>query len=273
MVAITGTNLAGAMAVKFGATVVTTFTSDTANQIVLNTPAGSARTVAVTVVAPGGTSATSTADQFSYVFNAIGLYNPTTSMFYLNNSNTSGNASLVFMYGPSNSGLKPVVGNWAISGTVLPAANQVAASASVPALTRPQLQPKVGGAGPTILSGNPLVVGFQPLQPGTVALPGSCPVQSGNLIPINSDAAGHNGSTDSTLASNEESPSSGDALPLSAIEPQALDQINLATVVDHELGNVAGLHDLDTLANDVTSGLSGTGVSRNGAYSDVVLAD
>ncbi len=60
---------------------------------------------------------------------------------------------------------------------------------------------------------------------------------------------------------------------MSAIEPQALDQINLATVVDHELGNVAGLHDLDTLANDVTSGLSGTGVSRNGAYSDVVLAD
>jgi hypothetical protein len=66
-VTITGTNLTDAMAVNFGATVVTIFTSDTGTQIVLNSPAGGAGTVDVTVVTPGGTSATSTADQFSYL--------------------------------------------------------------------------------------------------------------------------------------------------------------------------------------------------------------
>ena len=66
-VTITGTNLAAATAVKFGATAVTTFTSDTGTQIVLNSPAGSAGTVDVTVVAPAGASPISPADQFAYV--------------------------------------------------------------------------------------------------------------------------------------------------------------------------------------------------------------
>ena len=66
-VTITGTNLAGATAVKFGTTEVTTFTSDTDTQIVLNSPAGTG-TVDVTVVTPGGTSPVNQpADQFSYV--------------------------------------------------------------------------------------------------------------------------------------------------------------------------------------------------------------
>ncbi len=81
-VTITGTNLAGATAVDFGTTAVTTFTSDTANQIVLNSPAGSAGTVDVRVVTAGGTSPVNPpADQFSYVFDSIGLYDPSTTRF------------------------------------------------------------------------------------------------------------------------------------------------------------------------------------------------
>ena len=34
----------------------------------------------------------------------VGLYDPATSTFYLNNSNTGGNADVAFMYGPANSG-------------------------------------------------------------------------------------------------------------------------------------------------------------------------
>jgi len=65
-VTIAGTNLAGATAVKFG-TVSATITTDTATGITATAPAGSAATVDVTVTTPGGTSATSAADQYTYV--------------------------------------------------------------------------------------------------------------------------------------------------------------------------------------------------------------
>ena len=66
-VTITGTNLANATGVKFGSAAATTITSDTATQIVATSPAEAAGTVNVTVVTAGGTSATLSADQFSYV--------------------------------------------------------------------------------------------------------------------------------------------------------------------------------------------------------------
>ena len=65
-VTITGTNLASAWAVHFGATLAT-IVSDTATQLVVTSPAGAAGTVDVTVSTAGGTSATSAADQFTYV--------------------------------------------------------------------------------------------------------------------------------------------------------------------------------------------------------------
>ena len=56
-VVITGTGFAGATAVYFGGTAVTSFSiNDTATQIIANAPAESAGTVNVTVVTPGGTS-------------------------------------------------------------------------------------------------------------------------------------------------------------------------------------------------------------------------
>jgi len=65
-VTITGTNLTGATAVDFGSTPAT-IVSDTATQIVVTSPAEPGGTVDVTVVIAGGTSATSPADQFTYV--------------------------------------------------------------------------------------------------------------------------------------------------------------------------------------------------------------
>ena len=61
---VTGTNLANATAVKFGNT-AGTVTADTATSITVTSPAG-AGTVDVTVTTAGGTSATSSADQFTY---------------------------------------------------------------------------------------------------------------------------------------------------------------------------------------------------------------
>jgi hypothetical protein len=65
-VTITGTNLSGATAVKFGATNATSFTVNSATSITAVSPAGTG-TVDVTVTTPEGTSATSSADQFTYV--------------------------------------------------------------------------------------------------------------------------------------------------------------------------------------------------------------
>jgi hypothetical protein len=66
-VTITGTNLNGATAVKFGSTAATSFTVISATQITATSPAGSAGTVDITVTTPYGTSAISSADQYTYV--------------------------------------------------------------------------------------------------------------------------------------------------------------------------------------------------------------
>jgi hypothetical protein len=65
-VTITGTNLANATEVDFGPNSAT-IVSDTADQIVVTSPAGSLGTVDVTVTTLGGTSPTSPADEFTYV--------------------------------------------------------------------------------------------------------------------------------------------------------------------------------------------------------------
>jgi len=66
-VVITGTNLTAASAVKFGSTNATSYTVNSATQITAVSPAGSAGAVDVTVTTAGGTSATGSADQFTYV--------------------------------------------------------------------------------------------------------------------------------------------------------------------------------------------------------------
>ncbi len=65
-VTITGTNLDTATGVEFGSTAASSFTVDSPTEISATTPAG-AGTVDVTVTNPGGTSATSPSDQYTYV--------------------------------------------------------------------------------------------------------------------------------------------------------------------------------------------------------------
>jgi alpha-tubulin suppressor-like RCC1 family protein len=65
-VTIGGANLTGATAVKFGSNSAASFTVNSATSITAISPAGTG-TVDVTVTTPGGTSATSPADTFTYV--------------------------------------------------------------------------------------------------------------------------------------------------------------------------------------------------------------
>jgi beta-glucanase (GH16 family) len=64
-VVITGTNLTGATAVKFGTAAATGLTGNTATQITVTSPAGTG-TVDVTVTTASGTSAVNAVDKFTY---------------------------------------------------------------------------------------------------------------------------------------------------------------------------------------------------------------
>ncbi len=66
VVTITGTGLAGATAVKFGATSASTFTSSSSTSITATAPAASAGMVDVTVTTPVGTSTISLADRYKF---------------------------------------------------------------------------------------------------------------------------------------------------------------------------------------------------------------
>jgi hypothetical protein len=65
-VTITGTNLSAATVVKFGAT-AGTITGDSPSSVTATSPAGTVGASDVTVITPGGTSPTSSADKFTYV--------------------------------------------------------------------------------------------------------------------------------------------------------------------------------------------------------------
>jgi hypothetical protein len=88
-IVITGTNLTGATSVKFGTTTATTFTVNSPTQITATSPAGLAGAVDVTVTTPGGTSAASAADQFTY------SPAPTVALLAPNNGPTGGGTSVV----------------------------------------------------------------------------------------------------------------------------------------------------------------------------------
>jgi len=66
-VIITGNSFTGASKVLFGTVLASSFTVNSATQITALSPAGPAGTVDVRVTTPGGTSATSNADRFTYL--------------------------------------------------------------------------------------------------------------------------------------------------------------------------------------------------------------
>ncbi len=87
-IVLTGANLNGAITVKFNGVNAPSFTVDSATQITAVSPAGSAGTPYVTVTTPYGTSATGSANQFTYV--AV----PTVTALSSSTGSTAGGATL-----------------------------------------------------------------------------------------------------------------------------------------------------------------------------------
>jgi ribosomal protein S16 len=194
----------------------------------------------------------------------VGMFDPIHSIFYLRNTNDAGYADTTFQYGPYDAGWCPIVGNWTGVHALKAADGPVAASVNMPALTQSDLQPIVAeaiarwenaGLDPAI------VAKLKGVQFTIADLSGSYLGEAhADGVDLDLNAAGHGWFIDSTPALNEEFANTSSANRLQAIDPRAVDRIDLLSVVEHELGHIAGLNDLDTTADDVMSGLLGTGV-------------
>src|SRR6516164_2912912 len=124
-VTITGTNFSEVTAVRFGSNAAGSFIVNSTTQITATSPAGIG-TVDVTVTTPGGTSATSTADQFTYV--PAPALAPTVTNINPNTGPTSGGSS-VTITGTNFSGATAVrFGSNAAASFTVNSATQITAT-------------------------------------------------------------------------------------------------------------------------------------------------
>ena len=86
---------------------------------------------------------------------------------------------------------------------------------------------------------------------------------------IDRDAAGYGWFVDATPGVSEEFVATSNNGQLQAVDPRALDRMDLLTVVEHELGHVAGLGDLDPSLYDLMSSSLNAGIRREASTSDV----
>jgi hypothetical protein len=92
---------------------------------------------------------------------------------------------------------------------------------------------------------------------------------SGNTIYLNQDAAGYGWFVDPTLGLDEAFGPANSSGQSSAIDPQAQGRMDLLTVVEHELGHIAGLSDLSSSVDDLMSSRLSTGIRRTVTINDV----
>jgi hypothetical protein len=143
---------------------------------------------------------------------------------------------------------------------------------SIPPLTE-SVQPVASGAiargasasstaaAPQKLAQVPLVMG---------ALPGSSLAEAaGNLVALDTNAAGNGWLVDSAPAWDQASTPSPNTQPLPVVDPRVVDRTDLVTVATHELEQVTGFNDLDAVTDDV---MSSVGKRRDVTHVDTVLA-
>ena len=199
-------------------------------------------------------------------------------MFYLRNTNDNGYADVTFAYGQAMAGWLPIAGDWNGPGKALTGGRGLRGGfrEHAGARARPissRLSTRPSPAGPTPAWTPPPWRNSRRSSLSSAI----CPARiwerlKGTMIYIDSNAAGHGWFVDPTPALDEEFTPSPSNQQLRAIDPRAVDRIDLLTVVEHELGHVAGLGDLDASVDDLMSGLLGTGTRRNASHVDAVLA-
>ena len=192
----------------------------------------------------------------------VGVYNPGVSVFSLKDSLGDGFTDATFHYGPAGALWTPIIGDWNGSAAALTAAGgEVTPAADAVSITTSTLQPLMSEAiarwAATELSTDSLSA-LASVKFAVADLPGATlGLADGNTIFIDMDAAGHGWFVDSTPWQDEEF--SGQQ----AIDPRAVDDIDLLTVVEHELGHILGLADLDASLDDLMSETLSSGIRRS----------
>jgi Tol biopolymer transport system component len=204
----------------------------------------------------------------------VGVYNPTAGTFYLRNTHSPGAADVAFNYGPPGLGWKPAIGDWNGPGASLMAAGgEVAAAGPVASLVEGDLDSIVAQA---IADWAGLGLATDQLEALVdvrfviADLPGAqLGLAERDTIFLDLNAAGHGWFVDPTPASDEEFIVSA-AGRLTAIDPAAIDRIDLLTVVSHELSHTLGLGDLDASVETLMSGTLETGLRREPGVEQIV---
>ena len=198
----------------------------------------------------------------------VGLYNPASSVFFLRNDNSAGYADLAFGYGPANAGLTPLVGDWdgPNRSSLLAADDAIDGNGAGADLTDAALQPLVEAAiarwAATGLSADS-VTAMKSVRFSITDLPSSeLGVATKKAVTIDRDAAGHGWFVDSTPHVDEEFVLSSNGAALLAVDAEAVDKIDLLTVVEHELGHIVGFDDIDTDTEELMCNALAVGTRR-----------
>jgi hypothetical protein len=203
---------------------------------------------------PGGQGCKPLAGVWNDSYTTVGLYNSATGTFYLKNSNSAGPADMTFNYGPGGKSYTPLMGSWLPTMVCEPAgvlagtgATSALVNADATGLTAADLEPLVqqaiarwaaAGASSAALAqmaNTQVVLGNLPA--------GELAQESPGQIVINRTAAGYGSLLDSAPGEAQQYAAATTGAPLPYVDPQAVDQIDLLTVVEQELGTVAGLPD------------------------------